>query len=74
VDRRRGSYLALVFGGGSVTPDGELVEDLRETMGARVRELLGLPASAAPVTRLLVCQGSEAPDRRWRAFRARVDA
>ncbi|GAA1462932.1 hypothetical protein GCM10009603_33630 [Nocardiopsis exhalans] len=50
VDRRRGSYLALVFGGGSVTLDGELVEDLRETMGARVRDLLGLPDSAAPVT------------------------
>lgn len=50
VDRRRGSYLALVFGGGSVTLDGELVEDLRETMGARVRDLLDLPGSAAPVT------------------------
>lgn len=33
-----------------MTLDGELVEDLRETMGARVRDLLGLPDSAAPVT------------------------
>ncbi|WP_460747387.1 TetR/AcrR family transcriptional regulator [Nocardiopsis oceani] len=48
VDRRRESYLALVFGGGPVTLDGDLVEDLRETMGARVRALLELPESAGP--------------------------
>ncbi|MBQ1080433.1 MULTISPECIES: TetR/AcrR family transcriptional regulator [unclassified Nocardiopsis] len=50
VDRRRASYAALVFGGGPVTLDGARVEGLRETMGARVRALLGAPDAAAPVT------------------------
>ncbi|WP_431867563.1 TetR/AcrR family transcriptional regulator [Nocardiopsis eucommiae] len=50
VDRRRASYAALVFGGGAVTLEGARVEDLRETMGARVRALLDAPETVAPVT------------------------
>ncbi|MBE1457051.1 AcrR family transcriptional regulator [Nocardiopsis terrae] len=51
VDRRRESYLALVFGGGPVTLDGGLVEGLRDSMGTRVCALLGLTGSSGPVAR-----------------------
>lgn len=51
VERRRDSYLALVFGGGPVTLDGEFVADLRGSMGERVRVLLDLPESVASTAR-----------------------
>ncbi|WP_235006426.1 TetR/AcrR family transcriptional regulator [Nocardiopsis sp. JB363] len=51
VERRRDSYLALVFGGGPVTLDGALVADLRASMGERVRALLDLSEVHAPTTR-----------------------
>ena len=51
VERRRESYLALVFGGGPVALDGALVIDLRGSMAERVRALLNLSESVAPTIR-----------------------
>ncbi|WP_150242991.1 TetR/AcrR family transcriptional regulator [Nocardiopsis quinghaiensis] len=49
VDRRRESYLALVFGSGAVGLGGEHVEDLRLAMAERALAVLGLDGDALPV-------------------------
>ncbi|WP_236567803.1 MULTISPECIES: TetR/AcrR family transcriptional regulator [unclassified Nocardiopsis] len=49
VDRRRASYLALVFGSGAVRLGGENVAGLRLTLAERVATVLGLDGEALPV-------------------------
>lgn len=49
VDRRRESYLALVFGSGEVSLGGEHVEDLRMAMAERILAILDLDGAALPV-------------------------
>ena len=48
IERRRGFYLALVFGSGSISLGGEGVESLRLTAAHRVMAALGLDESALP--------------------------
>lgn len=49
VDRRRESYLALVFGGGPAGLGGGHVQDLRTAMAERILALMGLDRDALPV-------------------------
>jgi len=49
VDRHRGAYVALVFGGGAAGSGREHAEDLRAAVAERVRALLGLGEASLPV-------------------------
>lgn len=66
IDRRRESYLALVFGGGPVSLDGGRVEDLRVAMAERVAAILSLDGAAWPVVHGWIAY-VEARALRWSA-------
>lgn len=66
IDRRRESYLALVFGGGPVSLDGGRVEDLRVAMAERVTKILTLDGDAWPVVHGWIAY-VEARALRWSA-------
>lgn len=48
VDRRRDSYLALIFGNGALPLGGSRVQSVRRTFAERVLGMLGEPASCLP--------------------------